>query len=119
VRKLLKFALMGMFILFTAALIFAPRHPPVAASTQNKSADLELIEDSTEDHFIVGRIRNNAAKRYNYAQVTFGVYNAHGEQVGSAVANINGLEPGGTWKFRAPILQGEATRYKLDKITGF
>ena len=84
--------------------------------------DLELIESKgikkeslTE---VVGRIRNNTKRTYSYVQVTFRLYDSQGDQVGSAMANVNGLEPGGTWKFKAVCFcRGE--RFRLNEITGF
>ena len=84
--------------------------------------DLELIESkgttksSTTE--VVGRIRNNTNRTYNYVQVTFQMYDSQGNQVGSAMANVNGLEPKRTWKFKA-VCFCQGARFKLNKITGF
>ena len=34
-------------------------------------------------------------------------------------ANINNLEPGKKWKFTAPILESNATRFEIKDVTGF
>ena len=101
-----------------------PSRPKSAARAEPKppEGDLQLLESngkttevSTE---IVGRVRNNTKLTYKYVQVTFQVYDGQDNQVGSAMANVNGLEPGGTWKFKAVCLC-RGTRFKLNKITGF
>jgi hypothetical protein len=101
-----------------------PSRPKPAARAEPKppEGDLQLLESngkttevSTE---IVGRVRNNTELTYKYVQVTFQVYDGQDNQVGSAMANVNGLEPGGTWKFKAVCLCRGA-RFKLNKITGF
>ena len=40
-------------------------------------------------------------------------------QVGSAIGNINGLEPGGTWKFKATSLGVGFVKYKFSELSGF
>ena len=98
----------------------APVAAPIAEAAK---ADLELLDDKGERSematTIVGRIRNNSGKRYSYAQVTFNLYNSAGEQVGTALANVNGLDPGGVWRFKAVGFTGDGENYKLDKITGY
>jgi hypothetical protein len=68
---------------------------------------------------ITGRVRNNTTKTYSYTQITFNLYNASGEQVGTALANVNGVEPGAVWRFSAIGFAPEAQRYKLHELSGF
>jgi len=68
---------------------------------------------------VVGTLKNNTNKQHGYAQVEFNLYDDAGTQVGSTIANINNLEPGGTWGFEAPVLEGRATQAKLKGITSF
>ena len=96
------------------------------SSSSSTTSDLQLIESHTEPSeygtykYVVGTIKNNnAAKTYGYVQVTINLYDKSGAQVGSTLANINNLEPGGVWKFKAPMLQQDATSYKIKEITGF
>jgi hypothetical protein len=96
--------------------------PPKPAPKPEQKPDLELLEFSGETNAyggkIVGKVRNNSGKRYDYAQVVFTLMNDAGEQTGSAMANVNGLEPGRVWAFEA-VAFGQFTQMKLDKITGF
>ncbi|MGE5590998.1 MAG: FxLYD domain-containing protein [Bacillota bacterium] len=68
--------------------------------------NLEVVETNTvsEDfmRYVTGTVKNNSNKKYSYAQVEINLYDKDGNQVGSTLANINNLEPGGTWKFKAP-----------------
>jgi len=68
---------------------------------------------------ITGRVKNTSSKTYSYAQITFIVANNAGEQVGSAMANVNNVEAGATWKFRAVSLATGGTKFKLGKISGW
>ena len=47
------------------------------------------------------------------------VYDESGAQVGSAMANINGLEPRGKWKFEATSFGTDFSTYKFSELTGF
>lgn len=42
-----------------------------------------------------------------------------GEQVGSALANVNNLEAGATWKYRAVSMASGGSKFKLGKISGW
>lgn len=68
---------------------------------------------------VTGRVKNNTRKNYTYAQITFIITNNAGEQVGSALANINNLEAGQAWRFRAVSLATGGTRFKLGEISGW
>ena len=68
--------------------------------------------------YIEGTIKNNTDQDKSYVQVTFILYDAEGNQIGSAMDNINNLKAGGTWKFKAMGME-EAASYELGEITGF
>ena len=40
-------------------------------------------------------------------------------QAGSTLANVNNLEPGGTWEFKAMVTDDDFTSYKIVDVTGF
>ena len=63
---------------------------------------------------------NNTNKNYNYAQVTFNIYDKDGNQLGTAVDNINNFQANGTWKYKAIGLTTEkVSRYEFVEITGW
>lgn len=68
---------------------------------------------------ITGTVVNRRNRTLKYAQISFNVYDASGAQVGSALANINGLEAGGRWNFKATAFGQKATSYKFSNLTGF
>jgi len=68
---------------------------------------------------ITGSVINRRKSKLSYAQITFNLYDDSGAQVGSALANINGLEPGGTWKFKASTFGVDFSRYKFSELSGF
>lgn len=73
---------------------------------------------STEPFGVV-LLANHTAKQYSYVQVEFNLYDSAGNQLGSTMANVNNLEPGGTWKFDAPTLYDKAVTAKLKGVTHF
>lgn len=69
--------------------------------------------------YVTGTVVNRRSRKLRYAQITFNIYDASGAQVGSALANINGLEPGGQWNFKAVALVGNGRSYKVAELSGF
>lgn len=98
-------------------------------SVDNEQKQTENIEkftlvesqgsQETYSYYINGTIKNNTDKQYSYVQVTFNLYDSDGAQIGTALANINNLEPDGTWKFKAVGLYENIASYKLAEITGW
>lgn len=46
-----------------------------------------------------GILKNNSGKDLNYVQITFAVKDADSNKLGAAMANVNNLKAGDTWKF--------------------
>ena len=93
------------------------------AASKATAPGLEVVEHSIQKDqystYIVGTVKNNSSKQYGYAQIEFNLYDASGAQVGSAMANINNLEPNGTWKFKALAFEDDFKTYKIKDVTGF
>jgi hypothetical protein len=64
-------------------------------------------------------VANAGIKTYGYVHVSFNLYDSQGNQVGSTFANVNNLEPGKSWNFEAPVLQRNATDFKLIGVSAF
>lgn len=96
---------------------------PTESKQPAKRPDLELQNvSSTSDgytRYVVGKIKNNTNRKYGYVQVEINLYDKSGQQVGSTLDNVNNLEPGAVWSFKAPILEDQATKFKVADITGF
>jgi len=109
----------------------AGHQPPASTTTSTAppaepSRDaLEVIEyhksfDEEYGSVVVGTVKNNTDKQYSYVQVEVNLYDASGNQVGSTMANVNNLEPFGTWKFKAPISQGRiAQNFRIKDVSGW
>ena len=95
----------------------------VATSTEAEEK-FEIVGDITTESdqfatYISGVIKNNSGKDCTYVQITFNLYDEDGNQIGTALDNINNLEKDGTWKFKAMGMGDGAASYKLAEITGF
>lgn len=98
---------------------------------ENKTEQVEKKEDyslvgkvkSSTDKLgyltLEGTIKNNTNKKASYVQVEFNIYDKDGNQIGTALDNVNNLEAGGTWKFKAMALEKGADTYKLAEISGW
>ena len=68
--------------------------------------------------YIEGTVTNNSGRDLTYVQILIPTYDADGNKVGSAMANINNLKDGETWKFEAIDSSGgvdyDAENYELD-----
>lgn len=128
--------LAGAVVLFQSAHYSNANPPPDESSVpysppridpppRTAGDDLSLLDKSgSVDAYglltITGHVKNsNPSKTYGYAQISFNVYDGEGSQVGSAMSNINNLEPDGVWAFSAVCLAQGGTTYKLKEITGF
>lgn len=68
---------------------------------------------------IMGTIVNRRGRELKYAQVTFKLFDKDGGQVGTAIANINDLEPGGKWNFKAVGIGRDFSSCKVSDLSGF
>ena len=69
--------------------------------------------------YLVGVVKNNTNKDYDYIQITFTLYDVDGNVVGTALANAKNLKAGGTWKFEAMFFEDTASYWELDEIKGW
>lgn len=100
--------------------------PPLVNENEINRGGLVLLKDtlnSSQNEFsieITGTVINRRPRRLAYAEINFNIYDASGAQIGSAMANINGLEPDGRWNFRAvSFAQRGAARWTFSSLSGF
>ena len=94
------------------------------SSTKKSEAQYEITEKPKlvyEDYTnkIVGIIKNNSGSDKGYIQISFTLYDADGNNIGTALANTNNLKDGGTWKFEAIALENDVKSFELDEVSGF
>jgi len=92
---------------------------PAAVSSSDLAVQDWQFDNSGYYSEITGSLKNNTDRQYSYAQVEFNLYDGTGTQVGSTFANVNNLEPGGVWQFRATVLERNARTAKLKGVSGW
>lgn len=100
--------------------------PATGETTSAEPADKYSIdgEELTGDAYsckISGVYTNKAGKDLSYVQVSYNLFDADGNQIGTALANTNNLADGGTWKFEAfgSAAVDQVASYKIGDVTGF
>ena len=72
---------------------------------EEAKADYEItdlaVDESDYMPKATGILKNNSGKDLSYVQITFAVKDADGNKLGDALANVNNLKAGDTWKFEA------------------
>lgn len=76
-------------------------------------------KDSTGYIKIKGKIKNNTDKTFGYVQVEINLFDAQGNQIGSALDNLNNFGAGATWSFEALGLTDKAVKYQIVEVNGF
>jgi hypothetical protein len=62
---------------------------------------------------ISGAIKNKTDQPLPYLQVRFAVLDKNGEQIGSTIANTSKVAPNTEWKFKAPVSNDGAAKFKV------
>ncbi len=100
-----------------------PPEPARAAPQRQILPDLQVVNATTKSdeytRYVTGTVRNNTEHTYSYVQISINLYDGSRNQVGSTMANVNNLEPGSTWNFKAIVLEDSATSFKVKEVTGF
>lgn len=64
-------------------------------------------------------MKNNSDKDKSLVKITFTLFDADGNQVGTAFDLINNFKAGGTWKFNAASFEKDIASYELEDISGY
>ena len=97
--------------------------------TEEKKPEQEpyTISDETLDTSnpygvkITGTLVNNTDEDKSYLQIEYNLYDADGAQIGTALANINNLKAGGTWKCEAASMEKpeDVANWERVDVSGF
>jgi len=71
---------------------------------------------------IPGLAKNVSSKNFSYASVEFSVYDKSGYNIGTALANVNNIASGDTWRFEAVLIdfpETEPVSFKLADVTAW
>lgn len=105
---LLAFSLVGCFVLDDDSEPTEPSIPSSSSSRYEFIGELDMSVDydtylgySVE---IKGKLKNTSSREFSYVSVTFAIYDVDGNQITTALDNVNYLQPGNTWSFNAQTL---------------
>ena len=65
---------------------------------------------------IRGKLKNTSSREFSYVSVTFAIYDENGNQIETALDNMNYLQPGSTWTFNASMLGWTEVQPKSCKL---
>lgn len=96
---------------------------PTKPQSKPKKEDLEVFDVKSKSErytqYATGKVRNNTDHKYNYVQVEINLLDVQGNIVGSTLANVNNLEPGKVFAFKAVVLDSSAKTFEVKGVTGF
>lgn len=92
----------------------------------SKSSKYEFVEEldmsvDYNEYFgysveIKGKLKNTSKKEFSYVSVTFAIYDEAGNQINTALDNMNYLQAGSTWSFKATMIGWTDVRPKSCKL---
>ncbi len=65
---------------------------------------------------IKGKLKNTSSKEFSYVSVTFAIYDEEGNQIETALDNMNYLQAGSVWSFNATMIGWTEIRPKSCKL---
>lgn len=69
--------------------------------------------------YITGILQNTSPVPYEILSIEFNLYDASGNQIGTASDYLSNLQAGGTWKFETRILNEDAVRFEFVSVDFF
>lgn len=94
-----------------------------AATESAAKYSIDGVEMSGDEYScsITGTYTNNTGAEQSYVQLSYNLYDADGNQIGTAYANTSNLADGATWKFEAigSESSSEVAKYELADVTGW
>lgn len=99
----------------------APGEATSAEPADKYSIDGEELTGDAYSCKISGVYTNKAGKDLSYVQVSYNLFDADDNQIGTALANTNNFADAGTWKFEAfgSAAVDDVASYKIGDVTGF
>lgn len=76
-------------------------------------------DEKNESYYIEGYLKNNKYREYGFTNITYTIYDQHGNILGEAIATISKIEKRGIWKFKAVYSENdakEASNFKLSDV---
>ena len=110
------FLSIALILLISACGTFGERYQMI----QQPKIYVEYNEYLGYSAEIKGKLKNTSMRDYDYVSVEFSVYDKNGNNLGTALDNINNLRVGDTWNFSANLFSfpsSKPTRFELIEVT--
>ena len=102
------------------ALLLAAAHAQGGANQQALViTDMDSIQDENGYPAIVGLATNDSGAPIRDAFIRFNLHDAQGNLVGNTIAKASNIAPGQVWRFKAPMVDRDATRYEVVEIKAY
>lgn len=94
-------------------------------SEEKPEYELKDVKVQKDDiyYYVTGILKNNTDEDKSYVEVQFEAKDKDGNKIGDAFDNVNNIKAGGTWKFKAMLLDESDGEPKFDldnpEISGF
>lgn len=115
-------SIISFIVILVAIVALIPSEKTSQLEITGTTISVEYNEYLGYSATIKGTAKNTTNKNYSYASIEFTVYDADGNNLGTAWTNINNLASGDTWQFEASLLSFPSSRptsYKLIEITAW
>ena len=106
----------------TITLVIRPTSTPIPTATPERGLVLGEWGWETGDfgiRYVTGIVTNESSSPYSFVSISVNLYDLDDNQVGSTLDNISNLAAGGTWKWRAVVLEDDARRARVTELSGF
>lgn len=90
-------------------IVQAPPRPPIELGPTTTIAD-------DYDRYIIGTATNTTNRTFSWVNIEINLYDASGARLGSTGDFVSDLEPGSTWRWKAPIYDSKVTSYKIVNV---
>lgn len=102
------------------AFLIATAHAQADANQQALViSDMHSMQDENGIPAIVGLATNSSGAPIGKAFIKFNLYDAQGNLVGNTIATASNIAPGQAWRFKAPMVVRDATRYEVTEINAY
>lgn len=115
-------AIIIVAIVIVAVMVSRNSKPKENLNISNTHMQVTYNEYLGYSATITGIAKNTSGQNLSYASIEFSVYDASGINLGTALANINNLMEGDTWRFEATLLSFPSTSpstYRLVNIIAY
>lgn len=99
-----------------------PTQDPYIAEGTPSCLKLKSMDGNSDEYtaHITGTAVNTCDRNFSYVQISFNILDSSGSVTGSALANVNHIQAGESWKFDAiSTAPSSSWKFRFSEMTGF